>query len=86
MSSLNQSASTPSNNNSFPEHSSGGGSPDNQAVAEPSKFFFQEKYAKLGVKGNFMPLAAQPVNVELADWLAHQSESYDGSPLHQKEG
>lgn len=37
------------------------------------KYFFQEKFARLGVKGNFMPLAAQPVNVDLADWLAHQS-------------
>lgn len=43
------------------------------AAAEPPKFFFREKYAKLGVKGNFMPLAAQPANVDLADWLAHQS-------------
>ena len=46
---------------------------DAQVVSEPIKYFFQEKYAKLGVKGNFMPLAAQPPNVELADWLAHQS-------------
>ncbi len=43
------------------------------AAAEPPNFFFREKYAKLGVKGNFMPLAAQPANVDLADWLAHQS-------------
>ena len=43
------------------------------AATEPPKFFFREKYAKLGVKGNFMPLAAQPANVDLADWLAHQS-------------
>ncbi|MCJ1443404.1 MAG: hypothetical protein MMC23_003902 [Stictis urceolatum] len=40
---------------------------------EPPKFFFREKYAKLGVKGNFMPLAAQPKNVDLGDWLAHQA-------------
>ena len=31
-----------------------------------------EKYARLGVKGNFMPLAAQPKNVDLGEWLAHQ--------------
>ena len=42
---------------------------------EPTKFFFQEKYAKLGVRGNFMPLAAQPKNVDLGDWLAHQCRS-----------
>ena len=47
--------------------------PEPQNVVEQPKFFFREKYAKLGVKGNFMPLAAQPVNVDLADWLAHQS-------------
>lgn len=47
-----------------------------QAAPEPAKFFFREKFAKLGVKGNFMPLAAQPANVCLADWLAHQSK-YD---------
>lgn len=39
---------------------------------EPTKFFFREKYARLGVKGNFMPLAAQPKNVDLGEWLAHQ--------------
>ena len=42
---------------------------------EPPKFFFQEKYAKLGVIGNFMPLAAQPKHVDLGDWLAHQGNS-----------
>ena len=46
-----------------------------QAPPETPKYFFLEKYAKLGVKGNFMPLAAQPVNVDLAEWLAHQSKS-----------
>ena len=40
---------------------------------EPTKFFFKEKYAKLGVRGNFMPLAAQPKYVDLGEWLAHQS-------------
>ena len=48
--------------------------PEIPMVSEQPKFFFNEKYAKLGVKGNFMPLAAQPVNVDLADWLAHQSK------------
>ncbi|MCJ1292842.1 hypothetical protein MMC34_004395 [Xylographa carneopallida] len=39
---------------------------------EAPKYFFREKFAKLGVKGNFMPLAAQPNNVDLGDWLACQ--------------
>ena len=58
-------------------------SPSNQPSPgnEPPKFFFQEKYAKLGVKGNFMPLAAQPKNVELGDWLAHQGQKFDLGPL-----
>ena len=45
---------------------------DAQIDVEPTKFFFREKYARLGVKGNFMPLAAQPKNVDLGEWLAHQ--------------
>lgn len=36
------------------------------------KRFFNEKYAKCSVKGNFLTLAAQPKNVELGEWLAHQ--------------
>ena len=44
---------------------------------EPTKFFFREKYARLGVKGNFMPLAAQPKNVDLGEWLAHQCKNLD---------
>jgi hypothetical protein len=43
-------------------------------MTDQPKFFFQEKYAKLVVTGNFMPLAAKPKNVELADWLAHQGK------------
>lgn len=39
---------------------------------EKPKFSFREKYSKLGVKGNFMPLAAQPKNVDIAEWMAHQ--------------
>ena len=53
--------------------------PETPVAADHPKFFFYEKFAKLGVKGNFMPLAAQPVNVDLADWLAHQS---DTSPMY----
>ncbi|EEP80910.1 conserved hypothetical protein [Uncinocarpus reesii 1704] len=37
------------------------------------KYFFQEKYAPLNVKGNFLTLCACPKNVELGEWLAHQN-------------
>ncbi|MCJ1395029.1 hypothetical protein MMC18_007910 [Xylographa bjoerkii] len=56
-------SSTMNNDNGFAEP---------QLEPEPPKFFFREKFAKLGVKGNFMPLAAQPKNVDLGDWLASQ--------------
>ncbi|SLM38197.1 Mob1/phocein [Lasallia pustulata] len=47
---------------------------ENHPGREPPKpFFFREKYATLGVKGNFMPLAAQPRYVDLGEWLAHQA-------------
>ena len=69
---LTQSSSFSSNSNSVLEN--GTSNPGNQLIPEHPKFFFQERFAKLGVKGNFMPLAAQPTNVELADWLAHQSK------------
>jgi hypothetical protein len=39
-----------------------------------NKKFFNDKYAKCSVKGNFLTLAAQPKNVELGEWLAHQCE------------
>lgn len=39
--------------------------------AEPKKFL-NEKHAKCSVKGNFLTLAAQPKNVDLGEWLAHQ--------------
>jgi hypothetical protein len=42
--------------------------------AEPKKFL-NEKHAKCSVKGNFLTLAAQPKNVDLGEWLAHQRES-----------
>lgn len=41
---------------------------------EPKRFL-NEKYAKCSVKGNFLTLAAQPKNVELGEWLAHQRMS-----------
>ncbi len=50
-----------------------GSSAGEKQVKSDSKYFFQPRFAKLGVKGNFMPLAAQPANADLADWLAHQS-------------
>ncbi|MCJ1478625.1 hypothetical protein MMC13_007306 [Lambiella insularis] len=46
---------------------------DQTLEPEPTKFFFREKFAKLGVKGNFMPLAAQPKHMDFGDWLAHQA-------------
>lgn len=50
---------------------------ENHPGREPPKpFFFREKYATLGVKGNFMPLAAQPRYVDLGEWLAHQGELF----------
>lgn len=68
---LNQSPSMSSNTGSSSDNIAN--TAEQPTSAEPPKFFFREKYAKLGVKGNFMPLAAQPANVDLADWLAHQS-------------
>ena len=41
--------------------------------SEPKKFL-NEKHAKCSVKGNFLTLAAQPKNVDLGEWLAHQRE------------
>lgn len=70
---LATSASFPSTLGSSVEN--GSNSNDFQADVEPTKFFFKEKYARLGVKGNFMPLAAQPKNVDLGEWLAHQGLS-----------
>jgi len=37
---------------------------------EGPKYFFQEKYAPLNVRGNFLTLCACPKNVELGEWLA----------------
>lgn len=42
--------------------------------ADSPKYFFQEKYAPLNVRGNFLTLCACPKNVELGEWLAHQSK------------
>lgn len=42
--------------------------------ADAPKYFFQEKYAPLNVRGNFLTLCACPKNVELGEWLAHQSK------------
>jgi hypothetical protein len=39
---------------------------------EQPKRFLSDKYAKCSVKGNFLTLAAQPKNVDLGEWLAHQ--------------
>ncbi|KAJ5281886.1 hypothetical protein N7478_007258 [Penicillium angulare] len=47
---------------------------DNLAANDPDapKYFFQEKYAPLNVRGNFLTLCACPKNVEIGEWLAHQ--------------
>jgi hypothetical protein len=47
-------------------------STDSQYADTETKKFLHEKYAKCSVKGNFLTLAAQPKNVELGEWLAHQ--------------
>lgn len=49
--------------------------PASQPVREEPKVFFNPKYAKLGVKGNFMPLSALPELVKPGEWLAHQCNS-----------
>ena len=41
-------------------------------VKDDSIYWTQERFAKLGVKGSFLPLSVQPKNVGLADWLAHK--------------
>lgn len=48
----------------------------NYSDLETPKKFLNEKYAKCSVKGNFLTLAAQPKNVELGEWLAHQCMIY----------
>jgi hypothetical protein len=45
---------------------------EQNAYVEQPKKFLDERYAKCSVKGNFLTLAAQPKNVELGEWLAHQ--------------
>ncbi|EXJ85432.1 hypothetical protein A1O1_05796 [Capronia coronata CBS 617.96] len=47
-------------------------SQENSYTEQEPKKFLNEKYAKCSVKGNFLTLAAQPKNVELGEWLAHQ--------------
>ncbi|KAL8660584.1 MAG: hypothetical protein Q9202_006393 [Teloschistes flavicans] len=69
---------TPSGPLSFPANpgsnvedlSNNGGEPQSP---EPVKYFFREGNVKLGVKGNFVPLAAKPAYLDLGDWLAHQT-------------
>lgn len=61
-----------SNSPTFASSQSIDGSSVNDADAP--KYFFQEKYAPLNVRGNFLTLCACPKNVELGEWLAHQSK------------
>lgn len=44
---------------------------------EQPKKFLNPVYAKCSVKGNFLTLAAQPKNVELGEWLAHQGKEHN---------
>ena len=77
MPALNTSASFSSGmgpDTSSPQIESQNSNQDEINEKEPTKYFFREKYARLGVKGNFMPLAAQPKNVDLGEWLAHQGD------------
>jgi len=46
-----------------------------EVYQEQPKKFLNERYAKCSVKGNFLTLAAQPKNVELGEWLAHQGRT-----------
>ena len=55
---------------------------EQNAYVEQPKKFLDERYAKCSVKGNFLTLAAQPKNVELGEWLAHQRE-LDKSHSHE---
>lgn len=45
-----------------------------EVYQEQPKKFLNERYAKCSVKGNFLTLAAQPKNVEVGEWLAHQGK------------
>lgn len=58
---------------SSPQVDSQDANQDENTEKESPKFFFREKYVRLGVKGNFMPLAAVPENVHIAEWLAHHA-------------
>lgn len=49
-----------------------------EVYQEQPKKFLNERYAKCSVKGNFLTLAAQPKNVELGEWLAHQGRERRG--------
>ena len=61
------------NNASNTSIGAGGNQPyTSQPIREEPKVFFNPKYAKLGVKGNFMPLSALPELVKPGEWLAHQ--------------
>lgn len=55
-----------------PSISSAYSAASDEGYQEQPKKFLNERYAKCSVKGNFLTLAAQPKNVELGEWLAHQ--------------
>ena len=54
----------------------------NNQGAKKVPIFFREEYATLIVKGNFMTLAAQPHQVEIGEWLAHQREYHSAHTVY----
>ncbi|KAL8714279.1 MAG: hypothetical protein Q9225_006609 [Loekoesia sp. 1 TL-2023] len=52
------------------------------ALPEPNKWFFIEDYAKLGIKGNMLPLVITPTEVDIAEWLAHQMQRWIVGKIH----
>lgn len=58
-----------------PSISSAYSAQSDEIYQEQPKKFLNERYAKCSVKGNFLTLAAQPKNVELGEWLAHQGRT-----------
>lgn len=60
-----------------PSISSAYSAASDEGYQEQPKKFLSDRYAKCSVKGNFLTLAAQPKNVELGEWLAHQGKRLD---------
>jgi len=65
-----------------PSISSAYSATSDEVYQDQPKKFLNERYAKCSVKGNFLTLAAQPKNVELGEWLAHQGTTTDHAEEH----